>query len=568
LKTTTQHVSLLAIAFMVVFSASGYSETDASATNNQSLIAIDDSGQGFTTNQYNAFTTANVLANDSSPEGNLLFVSGFDTSQTKGKVDYLVPGSLDETFGTSGKVVTNAGGNSNGNAVALQPDGKIVVVGYSQGSRMSMVRYLPDGSLDPGFGQNGIVIDDYAYSPNVVGSNPNLAQVVNDPKAPQYGVGTDGSAVAIQTDGKIVVAGMLVPAYEPPNYYSLPEVFVARYDAAGKIDPTFNGNGFVATKIGQDDRGLAIALQEDGKIVVGGKSGNDFAVLRYLSNGQLDASFNGKGWATIDFGGTEWGRGLAIQKDGRIVIAGNSYTEPESNYSEFVLARYDPNGSLDASFDDDGTVVTDFGSTAMGYALAIQPDQKIVVAGDAYSLDKSNWEMTLVRYNHDGSLDASFNGDGKVISNFDPGSYGRAIALQEDGKILVAGSGYSNAYYGFGLARFNPDGNLDLSFNHGQIAVVNQGVKDFGLGIAVQPDGKTIMTGLVSQMNYGTGVVRFNGDGTFAYDPNCEFNELLPGQQTTDTFTYTASDGVLTDTATVTITIEGIARVFFPIIAK
>jgi uncharacterized delta-60 repeat protein len=550
-------VILLAILILILpltFTIPGM----ASLSTGQPPEAVDDCGPGFITDQYKAFITTNVLANDSDPDGNPLFVNSFDDSSTKGKVQYIIPGSLDDIFGTKGKVVTYAGRNSDASGVALQADGKIVVVGSSDGSNLALARYMPDGNLDPTFNGAGIVIvnfvdiavRDRSYDSQSLFSNRNREE------GPDYRVGTVGNGVVIQQDGKIVVTGMLVP-------YT-PEVFVARFNTDGSLDHTFNGTGYVATKLGYDSRGQSIALQPDGKIVVAGKSDNDFSVLRYLSNGTLDTSFNGDGWVTTDFGGSDWGWAMALQKDGKIVVAGNSWPSPDSNYSNFVLARYNTDGSLDTSFNDDGKVTTDFGIEAYGTSIALQPDNKIIVAGSVYGINQVN--IALVRYNSDGNLDISFNGDGKVIASFNESSYGEAVVVQPNDKIIVAGDTVKASGFGFGMARYNPNGSLDTSFNiDGNIIFTNFGYKDLLHAVTLQPDGKIILAGVTDQgIDYAIALSRYNEDGTFYYDPNGQFNWLDPGQQAFDTFMYVASDGVLSDTATVTISINGVVQIFLP----
>ncbi len=256
---------------------------EASLPIGQPPIAIDDSGPGFITNQYKAFITANVLTNDHDPDGDPLYVNSFNASGAKGKVQYLNPGGLDDTFGSGGKVVTYAGGNSYASGLVLQADRKIVIVGSFNGTNLALARYLPDGNLDPTFNGDGIVIANFVDNPILDKSYSYQSDIStrNRKQNPEYGVGTIGNAVVIDPDGKIVVTGMLVPLSD------YPEVFVARFNTDGSLDHTFNGTGYVSTRLGYDSRGQAIALQPDGKILVAGKSDNDFAVLRYTLNGNL-----------------------------------------------------------------------------------------------------------------------------------------------------------------------------------------------------------------------------------------------------------------------------------------
>jgi len=325
----------------------------------------------------------------------------------------LKDGDLDATFGNDGKVITDFGGNDSGNAVALQKDGKIVVAGDSglyPPCDFAVARYNTNGSLDFTFGIEGKVTTDLGGATDI------------------------GNAVALQKDGKIVVAGQ--SDAEGDNDFA-----IARYNTDGSLDLTFGMGGKVTTDFGGIDRGLAVTLQKDGKIVVAGFASNDFAVARYNMDGSLDLTFGTGGKVTTDFGGNDSGNAVVLQKDGKIVVAGTSG-------GDFAIARYNTDGSLDLTFGDNGTVTTDFGGNFdRGRAVALQKDGKTVVAGGAPS------GFGIARYNTDGSLDLTFGMEGKVITDFGVGSEeGYGVALQKDGKVVVAGavSDLSN----FGVARY------------------------------------------------------------------------------------------------------------------
>jgi uncharacterized delta-60 repeat protein len=222
----------------------------------------------------------------------------------------------------------------------------------------------------------------------------------------------------------------------------------------------------------------------------------DFALVRYDADGDLDSTFGSGGKVLTDFGRDETASaGLALQPDGKIVAAGSS------GYHAFALARYDADGSLDSSFGSDGKVLTDFGSESFprAFAVALQPDRRIVVAGDVCSeCGPSIW--LLARYNADGSLDSSFSGDGIVRG--DPGGYRQAayaLAVQPDGRIVAAGSSDypSCCEEHFALARYNVDGSQDMSFGssgHGW-ALTDFGRDDEACAVALQPDGKIVAAG-------------------------------------------------------------------------
>jgi uncharacterized delta-60 repeat protein len=354
-------------------------------------------------------------------------------------VRYNADGSLDLSFDTDGKVVTSVGRDDDlGYAVALQPDGKIIVAGASKSSKkgnydIALTRYNTDGALDTTFDGDGKLTADIA-------------------RGDDY-----GRAVAIQSDGKIVVAGH----YNDGTY---DKIVVLRFNSDGSFDNSFDGDGKVTTAIGpNNDYGFAMVLQPDSKIVVAGysKVGNtyDFAVVRYNSNGSLDTAFDGDGMVTtaVNFS-NDYGYAVALQPDGKIIVAGSAVGG--GLYNDFAAARYNPNGSLDTTFDGDGKVITSLAyNYDSGRAIAIQPDGKIVVAGDAGSS-----LFALVRYNANGDLDASFDGDGMVTTPVGSSlGGGKAVVIQPDGKIVVAGSGSDSTTADFAVVRYNGDGGLDCA---------------------------------------------------------------------------------------------------------
>ena len=286
--------------------------------------------------------------------------------------------------------------------------------------------------------------------------------------------------VAVQRDGKIVVVGV--------SYLTAGSAFwIARYTVAGALDASFGSGGIIRPDFGVSGSGNAVIIQADGKIVVAGQAGilpnatSDFALARYNANGSLDASFDGDGRVFTDFGFGDVVNALSIQPDGKLIAAGIAKSSSSRDANEFGVARYNPDGSLDASFDGDGRVLTAFTPlTDSAVDVVVQPDGKIVVGGVA----NFSWEPThhpdyaLARYNADGSLDAGFDGDGKVTTT---GTYTEDVALQADGKILLAGRQ---------VLRYNRDGSLDSSFGEGG-KLPDAGVS----ALLVQPDAKIIAVG-------------------------------------------------------------------------
>lgn len=344
---------------------------------------------------------------------------------------YSMDGSLDNSFGVSGKVTTDFSTSYDyGYAVAIQSDGKIIMAGctYPDGSSVvfALARYNTDGTLDNAFGVDGKVTTAFGTS--------NADQ---------------GNSVAIQPDGKIVVAGL---SYNTDSHNVFA---VARYRSNGTLDTDFGVAGLVTTNFGPNssDQGFSVALPPDGQIIVAGNSytvggGAVFGLVRYNADGSLDNSFDGDGKVTTDFGETyTFVRSVTIQPDGKIIVAGIFGNSPNST---FAVVRYNTDGTTDNTFGASGIVTTDFGTGAAGYAVTGQPDGKIVVAGVSYT-PAGSADFALARYNTDGTLDNSFGVDGKVTTDFGTiNDLAYSAALQPDGMIVLAGI----ASVDFAVARY------------------------------------------------------------------------------------------------------------------
>ncbi len=223
--------------------------------------------------------------------------------------------------------------------------------------------------------------------------------------------------------------------------------------AAGDLDPAFGADGQVATDFKRsNDLAYAVALQPDGKLVVAGirfvgnsAEGGDFVVARYKTDGTLDRTFGENGSVITDFGLTETPSAVVIQPDGKIIVAGGTYPIFPSQGGQFALARYRSNGTLDTSFGSGGLVRTTFGSEGCyASALALQPDGKIIAAGTKYihfsSDESSDTDFGLARYNPDGSLDSTFGNGGLVATDFHQrNDDALAVLIQPDGKIVATG---------------------------------------------------------------------------------------------------------------------------------
>jgi uncharacterized delta-60 repeat protein len=413
-----------------------------------------------------------------------------------------------------GKITTDFGGDDYGSSVTMQRDGKILVAGEG-GDDFAVVRYNSDGSLDTSFDTDGKVTTS-------VGS-----------------FNVSAYSVTVQSDGKILVAGCADADFALVRYNSDGSLDTS-FDTDGKVTTDIDlGYGYVGYEYGYAE-GESVTVQSDGKILVAGYTYthiytgsdddtdiSDFALARYNSDGSLDTSFDTDGKVTTDFGsGSDWGNSVTVQSDGKILVAGGSgdyifYTIDGSRdkvgYTDddFALVRYNSDGSLDTSFDTDGKVTTDFGSGSWGNSVTVQSDGKILVAGEGGD------DFAVVRYNSDGSLDTSFDTDGKVttsVGSFNVSAY--SVTVQSDGKILVAGCADAD----FALVRYNSDGSLDTSFDtDGKVTTDIELDDDEGMSVVVQSDGKILVAGKADNGNdRDFAVARYNRDGSLdtTFDSN------------------------------------------------
>jgi uncharacterized delta-60 repeat protein len=397
---------------------------------------------------------------------------------------------LDLTFGTNGKVLTDFGAPAGAVAMAIQSDGKIVVAGTMDSGTVNfaLARYNPDGSLDDGSATDTTPGDHFGTA----------GRVVTD-----LGAHDIVSSMALQADGRIVVAGF---SWIRTNF----DFVLARYNSDGSLDDGsatdttpgdhFGAGGMVITDFGGDDYAASVAIQADGRIVVAGNtqsagSASNFALARYLPDGSLDSDFDADGRVVTGFGGAAGASSVAIQPDGRIVAVGRANVGVAN--LDFALARYLPNGSPDNSFNFDGKVTTDFGGgDDEANSVAIQPDGGILVAGDA-TVAGGGVNFALARYLPNGSLDNSFNFNGRVMTDFGGHSIASSVAIQPDGRIVAAGQTDSGGGgRNFALARYLPDGSPDTSFNFsGRVATDFGDTTDAANSVAIQANGRIVLAG-------------------------------------------------------------------------
>jgi uncharacterized delta-60 repeat protein len=395
-------------------------------------------------------------------------------------------GGLDPSFDPDGKVTTTFGDTESGSGVAIQADGKVVVVGTS-GNFFAVARYNPDGSLDDTFGAGGKVTIDMA------------------------GANEKATCVAIQDDGKIVVGGFSTIGGDD-------DFLVARLKTDGSPDTDFSTDGEREFNFAgggtNNDQAFGITTQIIAgarKIVVvgstdqGGGTGIDFGVLRLNDNGTLDISFSKTA------GGTDIARAVAIDSANRIVVSGFS---DGLGTNDFAVMRFPTAGgpALDPGFNGGAVQRVNFGANDQIRGMAIQPDDKIVVGGFS---DAGAADFAVARLNADGTVDtATFNPTGAGAIGSAPGRFtfnfgalgivehANGVALQTDGKIVMAGFTALNGVVGnpnnFAIARVTADGKLDTSFDTDGLATVDFAGDDQGAGVAIDVNGRIVVAGSTS----------------------------------------------------------------------
>ncbi len=475
---------------------------------------------------------------------------------------YNPDGSVDPTFHFDpfNPSYSSLGGTT---SIAFQNDGKILLTkaNYSSSNTLPkdfiLVRYTQNGSLDSTFDGDGIATtdfgnDDIAYSLVVqndgtllVGGSA-VGATNSDYAFASYksdgsinsnflgggkftgfipvSVGGKLNTIAIQTDGKIVTAGEV-----RDSVYKMIS-FISRYNADGTPDYTFNGTGKQVTGIGDSNLTVnAISIQPDGKIVAGGTvfipnsvyiDSGYFFLMRYNINGSLDSSFGTNGIVVTNFGKQFIFASLyavAIQYDGKIVAAGSV---GGFSYASFTVVRYNPDGSVDSSFGMGGKRITNiYNTTNICNSLALQNDHKIVLAGTSGA--NGNSYFGTIRYNEDGILDNSFDIDGKQIIDFGSNTVsGGFIGIQNDGKIVIAGTTIDNSTqtYSYAVIRYKIDGSLDSTFGtDGKTATAFNFKSAAAESIDIQSDDKIIVTGLISRdpifSDNDIAITRYNSNG-------------------------------------------------------
>jgi len=427
-------------------------------------------------------------------------------------VRYNGDGSIDTTLAHTGSVTTALGTNNDiAYAVALQSDGKIVAAGYSFQTPslqdFAIARYYSDGVLDLTFSGDGKLIVDFSTGGINAISNPQDV----------------ASAAAIQSDGKIVLAGYRIPQ----SGSATQDVDLLRCTPAGGIDLK------VSTDLGANDGATSVVVQSDNKIVIAGystgTSGSFLAVVRYNANGTLDTTFNGTGKVLINFGTAN---AVALQSDGKIVTAGVFN-------NDFALARFNTDGSLDLSFNGTGKVTTALvNGHDVANSVVIQSDGKIIAAGT--SSNGTDDDFALVRYNANGTLDNTFGSGGKVITAIGSGNDAlRGIALQNDGKIVVSGSATVNGSAEFVVARYLGDAEIGVEHPPGTALVDGVSSLDVGNAAIGAPVSHVITIKNTGGADLNGIAVTFDGASAADFSlTNLPASTVAPNQSTTFTVRF------------------------------
>ncbi len=319
-----------------------------------------------------------------------------------------------------------------------------------------------------------------------------------------FGKTETGDAAVYQPDGKLLVAGQ-TRAELAGNFAG--DFVVLRYNTDGTPDKTFDGDGRIAIPFGPRDNATAIALQPDGKIVVAGSTNSDeapatgtfsFAVARLDTSGHLDPLFNnGIGRAVVDFGAQDLAAAVTIQPDGKIVVAGDTFG---GGNSSFAWARLKTDGTPDSTFDGDGRTTLNKGGSESATAVAIAPDGKVVTAGLTTANSGGGRDFGIVRLTQGGVPDGSFDGDGFAQVGFTDSDGANddvagGVGVRPDGSVLVGGRSLTLARGDFTAAKLTPGGALDPAYGDGGRARIDSPGYEVALEAAVQPDGELVLAG-------------------------------------------------------------------------
>lgn len=412
-------------------------------------------------------------------------------------------GSLDPTFGADGTVsVAISSVDNEGDAVAIQSDGKIIVAGTSgpgNNLQMTVIRYNADGTMDSSFGENGFTV-----------INPGNGQSFI-------------KGASVQNDGKIVLAG-----YTWSSSFS-GDFIVVRLNEDGSFDNSFGENGLVVVDSGMSEVSSSMEIQADGKILVAGDQNDKFAVARFNTDGSMDTDFGNEGWAVVQVGGVwSWARDITIQQDGKILLGGYSL----DNGNRMAAVRLNTDGTPDGDFGNGGIVNFNVGQgNDFADGIAVQEDGKILLGGHKWvSNQPLRHDFVVVRLNTDGSFDSSYGTGGVASANIvNGGNYTASMTVQEDGKAIIAGNTEDEGDWDVAMVRFNTDGTLDSSFGDGgKVSTDIHGGPDVGNAVAVQADGRIVLVGTTVDDVPEFLVARYLGDSMGLEEADSHSIQIYP----------------------------------------
>jgi len=367
------------------------------------------------------------------------------------------------------------------NNMCLQADGKIVVIGRVDG-KLLLQRFLSDGQADSGFSSSGVeALSSQGF--------------------------TMGAEVQVQPDGKLVIIG----GTNVESTTASRDLVVARLNADGSLDTGFSGDGWHSVDVGGREWGSGVTLQPNGKIVAAGYTravgGGEYdqLMLRFNSDGSPDTSFDGDGVVRLGLSQREFGIAPLVQPDGKLLLVAEG-DDGSAAARTLYISRVSSSGQLDTSFGGTGTIKAVMEQSFYVNDAQLQRDGKILVVGTVDDSRTGETSVAVMRFHSNGSADAGFGNQG-VVSFTKGGSYndGSGMALQSDGKILIAGSANAGSGSDFGVLRLNTNGTLDTSFGDGGLVLSSGGIFDIGRAVAVQADGKVVMAGFSTNDAYAAG---------------------------------------------------------------
>ena len=393
--------------------------------------------------------------------------------------------------------------------MTLQPDGKVLIAGTTithNHRNIALIRYNPNGTLDTTFGTKGT-------------TTTNL------------GDWDTAHTMVLQPDGKILIAGTTIT-------HNHRNIALIRYNPNGTLDTTFGTKGTTTTNLGDWDTAHTMVLQPDGKILIAGTTithnHRNIALIRYNPNGTLDTTFGTKGTTTTNLGDWDTAHTTTLQPDGKILIAGTRnvyFRQPKTHevsvfpdQMDFLIARYNHDGTLDTTFGTEGTTTTDLGGWDRANTIALQPDGNILIAGTTITHNHRN--IALTRYNSNGTLDTTFGTEGATITNLGDWDTAHTMVLQPDGRVLIAGTTITHNHRNIALTRYNSNGTLDTTFGTKGTTSTALGGRDFGQAVALQSPTHIIVVGTSNDdfalIRYGQWIGTFSDDDDSIHESDIE----------------------------------------------